>query len=240
MKILITNDDSVSAGLLLPLIRWCRKLGEVEVYVPKVEQSAKSHGIEIRKPFEVTTVELEPGCIVHTVDSTPADCVRYAIMGDGFKPDLVISGINKGYNVGKDIMYSGTCAAIFEAVAQGVPGIALSTSPDYYEHGIEHLDRVHEFFLRHDLMGKHMLYNVNIPPEAGEIRITHQGGPFYSDNFRKLDNNLIQPQGRWVFVPSGDLTLDTDAITSGYISISPLTINRTDMDMFRQLSCLNP
>lgn len=240
MKILITNDDSVSAAQLLPLIRWCQKLGQVEVYVPKVEQSAKSHGIEIRKPFEVATVELEPGCVVHTVDSTPADCVRYALMGDGYWPDLVISGINKGYNVGKDIMYSGTCAAIFEAVAQGVPGIAVSTSPDYYDHATEHLDRIHEFFLTHDLMGKHMLYNVNIPPQAKEIRITHQGGPFYSDDFTKLDNNMVQPHGRCVYVPSNDLTLDTDAITNGYISISPLTINRTDMDMFRKLCHLNP
>lgn len=240
MKILITNDDSVSASQLLPLIRWCRKLGQVEVYVPKYEQSAKSHGIEIRKSFEVTTAQLAPDCLVHTVDSTPADCVRYALMGAKLRPDLVISGINRGYNAGKDIMYSGTAAAVFEAVAQGVPGIAISTSPGNYDQAIGHLDRIWAFFLDNELLAKHDLYNVNIPPEAGQILITRQGGPYYSDDFVKLEGDMVLPQGRCVYVPSDDLSLDTNAITNGYISISPLTINRTDMDVYRSLSGLAP
>ena len=103
MRILITNDDGVEAAQLVNLIKWCRRLGDVTVFVPKFEQSGKSHGFEIKKPFEVKQVELEDGVTVWTVDSTPADCVRYAVMGMNMKFDLVISGINRGYNVGKDI-----------------------------------------------------------------------------------------------------------------------------------------
>ena len=108
MKILITNDDGVNAPQLVPLIRKCQKLGDVTVIVPKQEQSAKSHSIEIRNAFEIRQTELEPGITVWTVDSTPADCVRFAVSGLKLTFDLVISGINLGYNLGEDSMYSGT------------------------------------------------------------------------------------------------------------------------------------
>ena len=94
MRILITNDDSVSASQLLPLIQWCSKHGDVTTVVPKFEQSGKSHGIELHKPFAVEEVELAPGIRVWTVDSTPADCVRFALLGLKQEFDLVISGIN--------------------------------------------------------------------------------------------------------------------------------------------------
>ncbi len=235
MKILLTNDDSVSASQLLPLIRWAKKWAEVEVFVPKFEQSGKSHGIELRHSFEVAQVALAEDVTVTTVDSTPADCVRYALMGAKVRPDLVISGINRGYNMGKDIMYSGTVAAIFEASAQGVPGIALSTSPGYYDQAAQHLDRIFAFIEAHKLLQQHDLYNINIPPQAGAIRITQQGGPFYSDDFTPQEGNMVLPTGRCIFVPSDDMTLDTNAVTSGYISISPLTTNRTDLKVYHQL-----
>ncbi len=239
MRVLITNDDSVSAAQLLPLIRWCKTWAEVDVFVPKFEQSAKSHGIEIRKPFEIAQVALAEDVVVTTVDSTPADCVRYALLGAKLRPDLVISGVNRGYNLGKDIMYSGTVAAIFEAWAQGVPGVALSTAPSNYDHATDHLDRVLAYFKEKDLLSKGSLYNVNIPPQAGQIRITRQGGPFYCDDFVPQEGGMVMPTGRFVFVPTDDLTLDTNAVTSGYISISPLTTDRTDLALYRQLCTLN-
>ena len=82
MKILITNDDSISAAQLVPLIKWCQKLGDITVVVPKFEQSGKSQGIELHKPFEVKQVDLLPGVPVYTVDSTPADCIRFAVLCD--------------------------------------------------------------------------------------------------------------------------------------------------------------
>ena len=132
MRILITNDDGIQAPCLLPLAQWATKFGEVTVVAPKVEQSAKSHGIEIRNAFEVKKVDFGPGITAYSVDSTPADCVRFAVLGLQVQFDLVLSGINKGLNLGLDIMYSGTVSAILEADALCVPGIALSAPPKYH------------------------------------------------------------------------------------------------------------
>ena len=239
MRILITNDDSISAAQLLPLVKWCQKLGEVTVIVPKYEQSGKSQGIELHKPFEVKEIELAPGIPAYTVDSTPADCIRFAVFGMKQHFDLVISGINRGFNMGGDIMYSGTAGAVFEAVSLGLKAIAISTSPQFYDRAIEPLDQVLAFFREHKLMELNDLYNVNIVPDAKGIRITRQGGHFYSDDFIHEGNDMYMPHGKCVYKDSNDLTLDTDCVMHGYISIMPLTINRADMNVYRQLEHLN-
>ena len=100
MRILITNDDAMYAPQLVPLIRWWQKHGQVTVVVPKFEQSGKSHGIEIHKSFEAKQVTLAEGITAWAVDSTPADCVRFALLGLNQQYDLVVSGINKGLNIG--------------------------------------------------------------------------------------------------------------------------------------------
>ena len=238
MRILITNDDSVSASQLLPLIKWCSKLGDVTTVVPKFEQSGKSHGIELHKPFAVEEVELEPGIRVWTVDSTPADCVRFALLGLKQEFDLVISGINKGFNVGLDIMYSGTVGAVYEAVALGIPAIAFSTSVKAYDTAIASMDRIWEFFRKHKLMEKSNLYNVNIPVDPQGIRVTRQGGPYYTDDFPQVGENLYAPKGRCIHENRGDLTVDTDAVVSGYISVMPMCLCRSDMPLFEQLKDL--
>ena len=145
MRILITNDDGVHAEQLVPLIKWCKKLGDVTTFVPKYEQSGKSHGFEIHKDFEVKQVELEDGISVWTVDSTPADCVRIAVLGMEMQFDLVISGINRGLNIGADMMYSGTIGAACEAVNLGMKAIALSTPPKYYDQAVTQLDRIFQY-----------------------------------------------------------------------------------------------
>ncbi len=238
MRILITNDDSISSPVLLPLAQWARKLGEVTVVAPKVEQSGKSHGIELRHAFEVKKVEFG-GFDAYTVDSTPADCVRYAVLGMHRQFDLVISGINKGMNIGADIMYSGTVGAIYEAANLGIPAIALSTDPADWRPSVQQLDLMWAYFLRNDLWNKCQLYNVNFPLEYKGIRITRQGGPFYSDDFLPIGNNLYQPNGKCIYVNQDDLDLDTDAALHGYISITPMALDRTDHSVFRSLQVLN-
>lgn len=241
MRILITNDDGIRAAGLIPLVQWAQKLGEVVVIAPKVEQSGKSHGIEIHKPFEVKKVDLVPGVRAYALDSTPADCVRFAVLGLKEEFDLVISGINRGLNVGTDIMYSGTVAAIFEAAALGIRGIAVSTEPRSYEGAVVHMDRIWDFIKCHDLLAKNGIYNINIAAQAGPIRITRQGGPYYSDDFLPEENDMFHPHGKDVFQESGCMELDTDAVLrGGFISIMPLTISRTNMPVFEELSKLNP
>ncbi len=241
MRILITNDDSISSPVLVPLIQWAQKLGEVTCVVPKVEQSGKSHSIELRHPFEVQKVTLDPGIEAYTVDSAPADCVRYAVLGLGLKFDLVISGINKGLNIGVDVLYSGTAAAIFEAGCCNLPAIALSTNPESFEDALAHLDMVYDFFQEHKLLDRHSLYNVNIPIGTdGTIRITRQGGRYYSDDFAHEENHMVRPIGKPVFEACGLDEIDTDAVLHHkYISISPMTVIRTDMEVFKELQGLN-
>lgn len=240
MRILITNDDSVSSPVLLPLIQWAIQFGDVTTVVPKYEQSGKSHSIELHKAYEVLKINLTPDIEVYTVDSSPADCVRYAFLGLNQTFDLVISGINKGLNLGIDMIYSGTVGAIFEAACFGVPAVALSTVPDTFDSALAHLDTVRDFFIKHKLLEKNLLYNVNIPLNHKGIRITRQGGRYYSDDYLPQENNMVLPKGKPVFEPSGDFTLDTDAVLQdGYISISPLTLCRTDMEVFGKLAELN-
>ena len=240
MRILIVNDDGVGAAQLPNLIRWCRQFGEVTTFVPKFEQSGKSHSFEIHRDFEVQQVQLTEDITVWTVDSTPADCVRFAVLGMKMEFDLCISGVNRGYNLGMDIMYSGTAAAASEAVNLGIPAIALSTPPKNYDHATEELDRVFDFFREQKLLDLHKLYNVNIPASPKGIRITHQGGPYYSDDFPHVGNDLYRPIGKPVWQYSGDDTLDTDAtLQGGYITITPLTIDRTDWTVYRALKTQN-
>ncbi len=239
MRILIVNDDGIQASQLPNLVRWAQKYGEVTVVAPKFEQSGKSHGIEIHKAFALEQVDLVPGAQCYALDSTPADCVRYAVLGMKQKYDLVISGINRGLNVGADIMYSGTVGAVCEAANLGIKAIAFSTSPAFYPHAWEHLDRVYHFIQTHKLLDQCDMYNVNIPDAAGDIRITHQGGPYYSDEFT-LENGMVTPHGIDVFTPCQDDTVDTDCVLRcGNISIMPLALSRTNRAVYESLQYLN-
>ena len=240
MRILITNDDGIESPCLLPLAKWAQKFGEVTIVAPKVEQSAKSHGIEIRQAFEVKKVELED-IEAYAVDSTPADCVRFAVLGLQKQFDLVLSGINRGLNLGLDIMYSGTVSAVLEADALGLAAIALSAPPKYYVDAIHDLDDVVAYFRANRLMEKCSIYNVNIPAQHKGLRITRQGGRYYSDDFIPQENNMILPKGKDVFEKADNMERDTDAVLSGnFISVMPLSNSKVNMDVYRELSHLNP
>ena len=184
MKILITNDDSISSEVLLPLAKWAKQFGEVTVVVPKYEQSGKSHSIEIRKAFEVKQVPFDdPDITAYTIDSSPADCVRFAIEGMQIKFDFVISGINRGLNLGIDVLYSGTLGAVFEAATFGIPAIALSAKSGGFDEAMETLEEIKEFFVRNNLMKKNSVYNINIPFHHKGIRITRMGERYFVYEF---------------------------------------------------------
>ena len=240
MRILVTNDDSITSEVLLPLAKWAKQFGEVTVVVPTYEQSGKSHCIEIHKAFEVKQVPFDdPDIKAYTVDSSPADCVRYAIEGLKLKFDFVISGINRGLNVGIDMLYSGTVGAVFEAACFDIPAVALSTEPGAFDYAMSILDELKEFFITHDLMKKNSLYNVNIPKNHKGIRITRMGGRYYADDFIPQGNDMYLPTGKSVWNDSGDYSIDTNAALTGYISILPLSLNRTNMNVFNELNTLN-
>lgn len=240
MRILITNDDSIASPILIPLVQWAQKLGEVVTVVPKFQQSGKSHSIALRDPFEVKQIDLVPGSRAYTVDSSPADCVRYAVLGMKESFDLVISGINIGYNLGQDMIYSGTVAAVYEAAHLGIPSIALSTTLRGPGEALTHLDAIWQYFRDRRLLDIHNLYNVNIPLQPKDIRITRMGGPYYSDDFADQGGGIYKPIGVCVHQRRPGWEFDTDAAVNGYISITPLSLDRTQQTVYQSLCSLNP
>ncbi len=236
MKILITNDDGIKAAGLISLVKWACKYGEVTTVAPLHEQSGKSHGFEIYHPIAVSKYDLCPETTAYAVDSTPADCVRWGIIGLGQQYDLVISGINRGYNIGQDIVYSGTVGAIYEAAIQGHRGLALSTAPDTLPGALEQLDYVFKFLERNNLFAQNNLYNVNIPENPQGIRITRQGQARYSDEWVDMGNGTYQQVGQFIFENTNNLELDTDCVMNGYISVTPLQSDRTNQTVFKKLA----
>ena len=237
MRILITNDDGIAAPALPHLVKWAQGLGEVTVVAPKIEQSGKSQAIDFFREVEIKRTPRLGDVEAWAMDSTPADCVRFGIVGLKKEYDLVISGINKGFNLGHDIAYSGTVGAIFEAARLGVPAIAFSM--DYEakaEDVIPYLDGVLDFMNEKGLWDCGSLYNVNVPNNAEGICITRQGGMFYSDAFEKREGDYYIQVGDPIRNPELDLTLDTDAIWANHISISPLTHDRTDKEVLAKLT----
>ncbi len=237
MKILITNDDGYEALGIKLLTLWAKKLGDVTVVAPKTEQSGTSHAIDFINPTEIKKVHSEDGVTVYSMDSTPADCIRFGVIGLKEKYDLVLSGINNGVNVGGDIVYSGTIGAIFEAAKHNIPAIAFSTFVGNQAHAVEHLDSIYKYICDNGLLEENPIYNVNIPKEIKGIRITYQGSQYFSDGFVKVGEDMYLQTGEKI--PDeypNDLNRDTVAIHSDYISLTPLLVTRTNMEVYKKRS----
>ena len=235
MRILVTNDDGIESVGLKILVEWAKKLGDVTVCAPKTEQSAKSHSLEIRNSFEITKVDLFDGVESYMVDSTPADCVRWGIVGLHRTYDLVLSGINKGFNLGNDTLYSGTLAAASEAVANGHKAVALSTYYYSFEGVEKGLDTVKEYFDKNKLLDLCPLYNVNIPFDKKGIKITRKGLFYYHDVFIADGENMYKQYTDFKYELTDDLGIDYNAVMSDFISISPFNIDKTDYNTLNKL-----
>lgn len=235
MRILVTNDDGIRTKGLELLANWARKLGEVTVVAPKSEQSAKSHSINIHTPFEVKKVHWLDGLDCYSVDSSPADCVRFAYNGLNKSFDLVLSGINRGFNLGEDIAYSGTDAAIFEAAYFGCRAIAFSTVPETFEWAKNSLDSCYEHITAKNYLEHNLLYNVNIPENYKGVRLTRQGSAYYKDIFKEVEPERFLACGYSIYKGTANLEEDLDAVMNGYISVTPLTVNRTAEEAYRRL-----
>jgi 5'-nucleotidase len=243
--ILVSNDDGIFAPGLLMLANAMRKFGTVTVMAPEENQSANGHRKTLTKPLRVTPVRLGEGISAYSVDGSPADCVALALMGILPSPiDMVVSGINRGANLGQDLTYSGTVAATLEATIFGKPAVAFS----YQDRSLEAdyspchdvAQKVVAQVLAHGLPPKTLL-NVNIPnvPEIKGVQITRQGTSIYHDQLiTRLD-----PTNRpyyWIGgeAPSGDVTVEgTDiwAVHHGYVSVTPVHLDLTAHQMIAQL-----
>jgi 5'-nucleotidase len=233
-RILICNDDGFDAPGIRALERALAPLGDVIVVAPDEEQSATSHSLTIRNPIEVKPVDDHH----YRVRGTPTDCIVMAMQVIlESRPDLVVSGINHGPNMGEDVTYSGTVAAAFEATILGVPSVAVSALQRSVEDAAANgryarlvAERVLELGL-----APGVLLNVNIPdPTRGEIhgvRVTKLGSRAYF--------NFIEPAGRnslqRFYTIGGDEPVwkdddgsDIAAVRLGFVSVTPLKVDLTD------------
>ena len=241
MRILITNDDGIASPALAKLAAWARQFGEVTVVAPRVEQSGKSQAIDFCNAFEIKRVELPDlgGVEAYSVDSTPADCVRFAFTGLHRKYDIVFSGINRGYNLGDDIAYSGTIGAIFEAARLGTKAIAFSSEPCSFENAVSELDTAYSYIIENKLLDHAELLNVNFPKDKSKgICITRQGEMYYSDEFVNCGNDMYKQVGDPVEHDSSDLSFDINAVRNVYISVTPLTAIKTDLTAYEKIRTL--
>jgi 5'-nucleotidase len=240
MRFLIVNDDGIDAEGIKLLASWAKQYGEVTVVAPKHEQSGTSHAIDFMNPIEIRRVEFMENIEAWSMASTPADCVRFGIFGLHRQYDYVLSGINRGTNMSGDIIYSGTVGAIFEAAHQHHRGIAFSTNTENLNEAAKYLDEAYNYIINNNLFDYANLYNVNIPKEVKGIKITKQGDAYYSDSFHMVEENIYVQYGEMVpDTHPEDIERDTIAFANGYISITPMTKERTDLVAFDKLKEFN-
>lgn len=238
--ILITNDDGIAAEGLRALERAVTGLGRIVIVAPELEQSASSHAITLDKPLRIK--EFAEGR--YAVSGTPTDCVLAAVHGIlECKPDLILSGINHGPNMGEDVHYSGTVAAAIEGCILGVTSMAVSLtswSPPTFEGGVAAARALARRLL--GLAGRPSLWNVNVPPIPSDdikgIEITKLGSRVYHDIIvRKKD-----PRGKdYFWIGGGEPGWSTEehtdfaAISAGYVSVTPLRLDLTDYSSMNAL-----
>ncbi len=248
MLILITNDDGINAPGIQALAAELEKEFSVEVVAPDSERSASSHSITLNQPL--TAVEVKPGW--RKVSGTSADCVNLAVNKLLCpRPDLVISGINRGANLGCDIFYSGTVAGAREAGILGIPAFALSVdfrsdSPDSYQDAAEFGRKFARYLLSRRNHAR-IIFNINLPGLPKEkiqgARFTRQGIRVYSSKVREFHdpkgNKCYQLDGA---VAGGQKIEDSDilAVEQGYISITPLGMDFTDYGLLAELKKDDP
>jgi len=231
LQFLLTNDDGIDAEGLRRLEGCLGALGEITVVAPDRERSAVSHGLTINVPLELKEISKQR----YTLNGTPADCVIFAL-GHIFRspPDLVVSGINHGANLGDDIMYSGTVAAAREASRHGIPAIAFSQAydekPIRFDQGVEFIPDLVSAFLAQKPNGGFCL-NVNLPVRRIRgIKITRQGCSAHFPHFNVLDRSDPQGLSAGPAERTGrsDMPFDFTAILQHYVSVTPLQRDETD------------
>lgn len=235
MKILITNDDSIQEKGLHALVNAAKRHGEVFVIAPLFEQSGKSHSIDVHNGMELSKCDAGLGVDTYTLNSTPADCVRTAVFALKEDFDIVFSGINNGLNLGEDIFYSGTVAAISEAAMLGKKGIAFSSYVNDYMSVINHFEEIMDFFKEYNLFEYNNIYNVNVPKNPKGIKLTKQGSTHFDTFFKNVDGMYYQLGNPRHEMDKDNQDSDVNAIYYDYISITPLNNDRTNYEVLKNL-----
>lgn len=244
MKILLTNDDGFESPGLHILGQELAKIADIYVAAPEEEQSGAGHGITVRRPLYASPVDMPFVKKAWAVSGLPADCVKLAMeeLLDA-RPDLIVSGVNPGGNMGLDVLYSGTVSAAMEGFLYDLPAIAVSTTK---RNGNTQAaaEFVREFCLKwrsRDFQPRTLL-NINVPGHVPEdimgYRYTAMGWRWYEDVFSKGEDE----RGRDYYWMGGrpvehaaDGSTDVEVCASGYISVTPLNFDLTNYRVLEQL-----
>ncbi len=238
MNILVVNDDGIRAKGIQILAKALLPYGDIFVVAPQTEQSGAAHAITLHEPMGLKKHEdFMAGVSAWSLEGKPADCVKFAAFALELKPDLVVSGINDGANLGTDIMYSGTVSGAFEGVILGIPSIAISTDFNHFDIVEREIDALIGEVMGADILDRDVVLNINFPSAihtaSKGIRITHQGQrPF--DHAYEFDGEKYWAKGTW-YPYINDESTDVYAFENGYVSITPLKTDRTDYDYLNQM-----
>ena len=251
MKILISNDDGIAANGIRVLTKALSADHEVYVVAPDRERSAAGHSLTLHTPLRVEELESISGAKRTWVTTgTPGDCVKIginAILSEEEKPDLVISGINHGPNLGADILYSGTVSCAMEGAMMGIPSIAVSLASmqcDYedFQHTAKFVNEMLKRLKDFQFPPKTIL-NVNVPSldldDIAGVAITELGRKMFTDNYEKR----VDPRGKIYYWMAGELisepedaNTDIAAVRNNKISITPVTYEMTRTATMADLS----
>ncbi len=243
MIILVSNDDGIHSEGVLALEEMLQRLGDVYTVAPDREQNSMSHALTLHRPLRVQEV----GPRRFAVDGTPTDCVKLALGLLPERPNLVVSGINKGPNLGDDIFYSGTVSAAIEGTLMNIPSIAVSlvTFRDFvFTAAAEFTVTLASRILEKGLPSGTLL-NVNVPPvprhKLKGWRLTRQGKRHYNEEIVER----VDPRGKkYYWIRGDDLGFakeegtDCVAVDEGFISVTPLQIDLTNHRVFQEIQLL--
>jgi 5'-nucleotidase len=248
MRILITNDDGILAPGLEALVEVARRRGEVKVVAPDRERSACGHSMTMREPLRVNAVQHYKGVEAWQVNGVPTDCVNVGLTvawPDGC--DLILSGINNGPNLGFDVTYSGTVAAAMEGTINEIRSIAVSmalfvtNAPIHYGTGAQWLDENWDMLVNAPTKPLTFL-NVNIPNvDFQEIRghqVVPMGQRVYKDRVEYREDPWGRPyywQGGVVVMTGNQPGTDVHAVSEGFVSITPVSLDWTDYALADEL-----
>jgi 5'-nucleotidase len=240
-SIFVSNDDGIYGPGLKPLAKALASLGQVTVVVPELERSAASHAITLHKPIRVH--RLDRTTLI--MNGTPADCVRFGVLSHlKEKVDIVVSGINRGPNLGADVIYSGTVGAAMEACMLGLPSVAVSLA-DVDRGNYDTAAQFVKYLVKQILekpVPKDICFNVNVPDRPKHrikgVAVTHLGKRIYGKDF----SSGVDPRGQTYYWLAGDTPSgiavpgsDIAAIQQGKISVTPLRIDMTATEMIPPL-----
>ncbi|MCD6184520.1 MAG: 5'/3'-nucleotidase SurE [Deltaproteobacteria bacterium] len=245
MKILLTNDDGIYAKGLMALYNRFAKKHDVTIIAPDQERSAVGHGLTIYSPVRIKKIDDSFNVNGYAVSGTPADCVKIGIVELlDQRPDMIISGINPGANVGININYSGTAAAAREAALLGIPAMAVSIRgfvTDYYADAAIFTEKLSERIMQHGLPRGTFL-NVNIPDlpvdKTKGVIISKQGSSILDEYFDQRTDTRKQTYywyGCTISAESEISDIDENAVLNNFISVTPVRCDMTDYSFLDDL-----